>query len=249
MKLTPEKIQEIYRSTPPYHVDDLMKNYIGQKVCWDLWYSTIIQKKDLILKISLYSFEKKECVLCDISEDVYPFIKIIPPKTPVRLIGVIKKINPYGIEIENAQLHEIKDEDGQIYFPQGSREEILAFLEGNILGAKNIKIYDSYPSDDILKLLESASPGAVIQLLGKDIDMAFSGKIKAFNTYFKKNMVAKKVNVSHARFYIIDDKVLQVDSSFKNNGGNKATTIHRIDKEAAEEVKNDFDKWWNTTIC
>jgi hypothetical protein len=245
MKLTPEKIREIYDNTTPYQVEDTMKYYIGQKIYWDLKYSSIISKKNLNLMIILNSLDKNVPVICNINENDFHLIKILPQNTPVKLVGTIKEIGIITIEIENAQLHEIRDKNGQIYFPQGSREELLLFLESKILGAKNIKIYDSYPSEDILKLLESASLGAEIRLLGKDIDTAFSEKIKAFNTYFNKNMIAKKINVSHARFYIIDDVIFQVDSSLKNSGGDKATMVHMIDKEPAEAVETDFDKWWN----
>jgi len=248
MKITPEKIREIYRDTPPYQVEDIMKYYIGQKVFWELLYSTIINKNKSVLKIILRSLDRDVSVVCDIDENIFPSIKIIPANTPIRLAGTIKEINNSYIEIESAQLQNIKDENGQIYFPQGSREELLAFLESKIFGAKNIKIYDSYPSDDILKLLESSLPKAEVQLLGQNIDTAFSEKIRAFNTYFNKNMVARKINVSHARFYIIDGAVLQVDSSLKNSGGNKATTVHIIEKEAAEAIKGDFDKWWNNAV-
>ena len=247
MKPTPEKIEEIRKSAPPYQVDDLMKNYIGQKICWDLLYASVTKKNKSSLAVLLFSLDLNVIISCDIDENSFPLIKIMTPKTPIKLVGIIEEINQFGgIHIKDAQLHEINHETNQIYFPQGSREELMSFLEGKILGAKNIKIYDPYPSDDILKLLESASPKAEIKLLGKEIDELFSAKISAFNVYFNKNLFAKKINVSHARFYIIDDEVLQVDSSLRNFGGNKATMIHIINTETAETIKKDFDKWWNT---
>lgn len=245
MKLTPEKIREIYKNTPPYQVSEVMKHYVGQKIYWELTYSQVSSKKGSVLSVLLHSLERFESVKCEINEDSFLAIKFLPKNTPVRLTGIIKEINIFSIEIENAQLQEIKDENGQIYFPQGSREDLLAFLESKIFGAKSIRIYDSWPSDDILKLLESASINAEIQLLGQNIDSTFSQKIKAFNTYFQKNMIAKKTNVSHARFYIIDDVVLQVDSSLKNDGGNKATMVHILDTQSSDAVKKDFDGWWN----
>jgi hypothetical protein len=67
--------------------------------------------------------------------------------------------------------------------------------------------------------------------------------IEAFNNYFEKKLECKKSSVSHARFYIIDGNVFQVDSSLKNNGGDKATTIICIDNESL--LINEFDEWWD----
>jgi hypothetical protein len=247
MEITPEKIKEIFDSATPYQRDNIMKNYVGQKICWDLNFTTIIQKVDSSLLILLNSPSRfGAAVSCDIDENLFPLIKIMPSGTTVRLVGIIERISDFGmIKIKEAKLHEIGNGITQIYFPNGSREELVSFLEGKILGAKNIRIYDSYPSEDILKLFESASPKAEIKLLGKIIDEPFLNKINAFNLYFNQNINVKKTNVSHARFYIIDDEVLQVDSSLKNSGGDKTTMVHIINPETAETIKKDFDKWWN----
>ncbi|MFA5207744.1 MAG: hypothetical protein WC428_03715 [Candidatus Paceibacterota bacterium] len=246
MEITPEKIKEIFNNATPYQRDDIMKNYVGQKICWDLNFTEIVQKVDSSLLILLKTPSNHTGVSCNIDENLFPLIKIIPSGTPVRLVGTIDKISDFGvIKIKEAKLHEIDDEINQIYFPYGSREELVSFLEGKILGAKNIIIYDSYPGEDILKLLESALPKAEIKLLGKIIDEEFLKKINAFNLYFNQNIDVKKTNISHARFYIINDEVLQVDSSLKNFGGNKTTMVHIINPKIAETIKKDFDKWWN----
>lgn len=246
MEITPQKIRKIYENTSPYQVDDIIKHYLGQKICWDLTYYSVTKLDKGLVHVALHS--DSVLVVCNINENDFPLIKIISKDTPIRLVGIISRIDGISIEVKDACLHEIRNDNGQIYFPQGSREELLAFLTSKVLGARDIKIYDSYPSNDILELLESTSSEAEIRLLGQNIDVIFSEQIRAFNTYFKKNMIAKKINVSHARFYIIDGEVLQVDSSLKNLGGNKATTVNMIEKEAAEAIKKDFDKWWNDAV-
>lgn len=240
MKITPQKIREIYRSSAPYQIEKTMENYVGQKISWDLELFSVRERGDE-LEVSLGL--GTEIITCTIKESTFPLIKLLPKSAPVRLIGEIAGIASMWIDIKKAQLQEIKNENGQIYFPEGSRESLLAFLQGKISGAHNIKIYDSYPDEEILRLLESAAPDAEIQLLGKDINSSFSETIKAFGIYFKRNMIAKKTNVSHARFYIIDGEVFQVDTSLKNYGGNKATMIHKIDMP--NEIIKDFAKWWN----
>lgn len=222
-----------------------MKNYIGQKVCWDLIYKNITKisgEDEGQMRVHLMSEKGSELVVCEINEKEFPIIKILPPNTAVRIVGKIQSIDRISIDINEAQLQEIRDGDNQIYFPEGSRESLLAFLEGKILGAEDIKIYDSHPGEDILKLLESSSLKAKIELLGNNIDKTFLEKSDAFAVYFNRNLSIKKTNVSHARFYIIDGEVFQVDSSLKNSGGNKATMVHKIDKET-ETIKEDFKKW------
>jgi len=246
MELTPEKIREVHDNAPPYQVESLMTHYIGQKVCWDLTYFGIHKQRDEKLRVTLLT-NSSDLISCEIKEVDFPLIKLLPKNTPLRLNGKISEIGDISIDIEEAKLQEIRDGDNQIYFPQGSRENILAFLGGKILVASKIKIYDSYPSEEILKLLESSSTNTEIQLLGQNYESDFIKKIKAFNTYFNKNITARKTSTSHARFYIFDEEIFQVDSSFKNAGGNKATMINKLDKEA-ESVKQDFDKWWGGAL-
>ena len=246
MEITPKIIREVLKNVSPYQEEDIIKHYLGQKICWDLSYCGVTKLNEGFINIFLQ--EDSNIVCCKINEKDFPSIKVMPKNTMVRLVGVISEISTSVITIKEAHLQEIKDNKGQIYFSAGSREELLAFLISKVLGANDIKIYDSYPSEDILKLLESASSQAEIHLLGKSIDATFAKQIQAFNTYFKKNMIAKKIDISHARFYIIDDEVLQVDSSLKNLGGNKATTVNIIEKEAAEAIKQDYEKWWKEAL-
>ena len=86
MNISPEKIMEIYRGTPPYQVEDLMKHYIGQEICRDLNYYSVTKQADSRLRVSFYSLKGNILISCNINEDVFPSIKIIPKETPITLV-------------------------------------------------------------------------------------------------------------------------------------------------------------------
>ncbi len=228
-----------------------MSGFIGQSVVWNLSYDNLTRNNDGSIRISFGSIDSEgltymsELIVCEINEEKFPLIKILQKGTPLRLIGKIKEIDSISITLDCEELQIIKDENGQIYFPHGSRDDLIAFLECKIIAAKDIKIVDTFLDADILKIIEVSASNSNVSLLGlrTNISQNFIDKVKAFNRYFDKNVMLKTNNKAHARFWIIDSVVYQVDSSLRNNGGNKATTIIKIE-EIAESIKKDFDIWW-----
>lgn len=146
-----------------------------------------------------------------------------------------------------AEISSLESPSSQRYFPSGSRDEILGYLKTLIPAGKVLKIYDNFLGEDILKLLEHASPNAEVYLLGRDLDSKFLTKLPAFSTYFECNIQVKKTSgESHARFYIIDDNVFNVDVSLKGGSADKATIISPVVKEEAEKIMKDYEKWWGS---
>jgi hypothetical protein len=248
MNLTPELIRKTYKATPPYQVIEAMSNFIGQKVSWELEFSSVIKQEGGKVKIMSMSVSEEsivpEVVWCEVEESDFPMVKVLVSGTKLRLAGEISNITNLAIDIASASLQIVSDDPKQIYLPEGSRLDLINFLRAKLLGAKIVKICDNYPSADQLEILELTGSDVAIQVLGQNIDTAFMEKAKGFKLYFKRNLEIKKTNSVHARFYIIDDEVFQVDSSLRNSGGNKATIINKLE-EAADQVRQDFEEWWS----
>ena len=76
------------------------------------------------------------------------------------------------------------------------------------------------------------------------ISQHFNKKIKPFEIYFEKKVQAKKIDISHARFYIIDENVFSVDASLAGRGADKATMISPVVQKEAEKIVKDYEQWW-----
>lgn len=133
----------------------------------------------------------------------------------------------------------------QKYFSPGSKDEIFEYLKTLIPGANSIKIYDNFIGDEILKLLEHTSKEAEIFILGRNFDSNFIKKLSAFIIYFNKNIKVKKSDASHARFYIVDGNVFNVDVSLRGHGVDKATLISPVIASEASKIINDYKIWWD----
>ncbi len=249
MKLTPEYIYEIRRNATPYSMEELMNDFIGLKVYWKLRYESVSVSKNL-LHITLFSLEQSFIppIVCDILETDYPNIKIHLRNSSVYLSGEIGGVFNFNIEIKNARIQVVTNDQGYIYFSAGSREELISYLTTKVQGAKSVRVFDSYPDEELLRILENTVINCDIRLLGKNLSDDFIKKVLAFNIYFNKNMSCGESNDSHARFYIIDGEVIQVDSSLKNNGGNKATSVNIVVGEEASRILNDFELWWKKAV-
>ncbi len=246
MNLTPSKIRETYRASTPYQRQEIALNYIGQKVDWCLSYHSVQKIGDRI-RVFLFGTDSgylNEHITCEVLESDFSIIKVLPPGSLVQVVGVIGEVGEIGITLNDVSMRSLSGAVDEIYFPEGSREELFSFLRGKMLGAKDIKIFDPYLGDDILKLLEDSNKSESIFLLGDKIDTGFTQKTKGFKDYFQKKVFLRKTDKSHARFYIIDGDVYQVDSSLKNFK-DKATTVHKIN-ENSKKVKDDFNGWWDS---
>ena len=146
-----------------------------------------------------------------------------------------------------AEISSLESPSSQRYFPLGSRDEVFAYLKTLIPSGQVLKIYDNFLGEEILKLLEHVSPNAEVYLLGRDLDSKFRTKLPAFSTYFECNIQVKKTSGElHARFYIIDDNVFNVDVSLRGGAADKATIISPVVKEEAEKIMKDYEKWWSS---
>lgn len=145
------------------------------------------------------------------------------------------------------EISSIETPSSQKYFPPGSRDEIFSYLKTLVPSGRVLKIYDNYLGEEILKLLEHISPEAEVYLLGRELDSKFLKKLPAFATYFEHNIkVRKTAGEAHARFYIIDDSVFNVDVSLRGGAADRATIISPVVKEEADKIMKDYDKWWKS---
>ena len=137
-----------------------------------------------------------------------------------------------------------KKKQVQKYFRPGSSEEIFVYLKTLVPGARILKIFDPYVDEQLLKLLEHANPSVEIYILGNKFDVTFLSKLSSFSIYFDRNIKVRKSEAAHARFYIVDDNVYNVDVSLKGKGADKATCISPIIRSEATKIIGDFELWW-----
>ena len=110
---------------------------------------------------------------------------------------------------------------------------------------KEVLIFDGYVEEETLDILSSVSPKAKIKLLTNNTYGKFMRELPKFKKEFP-GFEARKSNVVHDRFFMIDSDYFVAGTSLHSLGGKKSSYIFRIDKGVGVILKNYFDSIWAT---
>lgn len=109
---------------------------------------------------------------------------------------------------------------------------------------KEVLIFDGYVEVGTLDILSSVPQKAKIKLLTNNTYGKFMRELPKFKKEFP-GLEARKSNVVHDRFFMIDSDYYVSGTSLHSLGGKKSSYIFRMDKGVGGILKSYFDSIWN----
>jgi hypothetical protein len=105
-QITADEIRSSVEDAPPLQRDRIANSYIGLRVEWDTEYTNGSKLDNGHIKLQLSPFGKiHTSVWCEVPEDEYRELAILPNRSKIRVYGEIESVGDHGIYIGNAQLH------------------------------------------------------------------------------------------------------------------------------------------------
>ena len=108
---------------------------------------------------------------------------------------------------------------------------------------KEVLIFDGYVEEGTLDILSSVPQKAKIKLLTNNTYGKFMRELPKFKKEFP-GFEARKSNVVHDRFFMIDGDYFVAGTSLHSFGGKKSSYIFRMDKGVGGILKSYFDNIW-----
>jgi len=110
---------------------------------------------------------------------------------------------------------------------------------------KEVFIFDGYVEEGTLDILSSVSLKAKIKLLTNNTYGKFMRELPRFKKEFS-GFEARKSNIVHDRFFMIDGDYFTAGTSLHSLGGKKSSYIFKVDKGVGGILKGYFDSIWTT---
>lgn len=105
-QLTFDEIEKAIDSAPPLQREQAAKSYIGLRVEWDTYLRAAHKREDgnISLRLSLDAEFMGRSTSCEVPEDEYRELGVLPEGAKIRVVGEISEACSYDIKLSNARL-------------------------------------------------------------------------------------------------------------------------------------------------
>ena len=101
-----DAIERAIESAPPLQRESIAKNYVGLKVEWDAYLRTANKLPDgkVALRLSFDIPYRGRAILCEVPEEKYRELSILPEDTRIRVSGEITEASSFDVKLSNVRL-------------------------------------------------------------------------------------------------------------------------------------------------
>ena len=101
-----DDIEKAIESASPLQRENIAENYVGLKIEWNSYLKTAtkLPNGNVSLRLAIDTPYRGRAVLCEVPEDEYRELSILPEDTPIRVSGEITEASSFDVKLTNVRL-------------------------------------------------------------------------------------------------------------------------------------------------